>query len=67
MNYLKANPGKSQIMLTPKKEASIIIEDTTNKNSSSGKLVGVLINVKLTFNDHISKNTCFGTSISLHE
>ena len=30
-NYLKANPGKSQLLLTSKEEAPITIEDTTIK------------------------------------
>ena len=31
MHYLKANPGKSQLLLTSKEEASITIQDTTIK------------------------------------
>ena len=54
MNY-KTTPGKSQLLLTSKEEASITIEDTTIKNSSSKKLLGVLTDNKLTFNDHVSK------------
>ena len=57
MNYLKANPGKSQLLLTSKDEASIKIADTDIKSSSSKKLLVVLIRNKLTFNKHIS-NLC---------
>ena len=39
MNYLKVNPGKSQILLTSKDEASIKIDDTDIKISSSKKLL----------------------------
>ena len=50
MNYLKANPGKSQLLLTSKDEASIKIADTDIKSSSSKKLLGVLIdNMFLSF------------------
>lgn len=40
-------------------------EDTTIKNSSSKKLPGVLINDKLTFNDHVSK-LCQKASQKVH-
>ena len=40
MNYLKANPDKSQLLLTSKDEASIKIDDTDIKSSSSTKLLG---------------------------
>ena len=35
MSYLKTNPGKSQPLLTSKDEASIKIDDTNIKSSSS--------------------------------
>ena len=43
MNYLKANPGKSQVLLISKDEPSIKIDDTDIKNSSSKTLLGFLI------------------------
>ena len=52
MNYFKANPSKSQLLLTSKEEASI---QSTIKNSSPAKLLGVLIDNKLTFNNHVSE------------
>ena len=55
MNYLKANPDKSQLLVTSKDEVSIKIDDTNIKSSSSKKLLGVLIDNKLTFNEHVSK------------
>ena len=55
MNYLKANTGKSQLLLTSKDETSIKIDDTDIKSSSSKKLLGVIIDNKLTFNEHLSK------------
>ena len=37
MNYLKGNPGKSQLLLTSKVEASVKIDDTNIKSSYSKK------------------------------
>ena len=53
MNYLKANPDKSPVLLTLKDEASIKIDDTI-KSSSSKELLGFSIDKKLTFNEHVS-------------
>ena len=64
-NYLKANPGKCQLLLTSKDEASIKIYDTDIKSSSSKKLLGVIIDNKLTFNEHVSK-FCKKASNRLH-
>ena len=55
MNYLKANPDKSQLLPTSKGEVTIKIDDTDIKSSSSKKLLGVLINNKLTINEHVCK------------
>ena len=65
MDYVKANPGKSQLLLTSKDEASIKIDDTDIKSSSSKKLLGVIIDNKLTFNEHVSK-LCKKASNKLH-
>ena len=65
MNYLKVNPGKSQLLLTSNDEASIKIDDTDIKSSSSKKLLGVIIDNKLTFNEHVSK-LCKKASNKLH-
>ena len=65
MNYLKANPGKSHLLLTSRDEASIKIDDTDIKSSSSKKLLGVIIDNKLTFNEHVSK-LCKKASNKLH-
>ena len=64
-NYLKANPDKSQLLLTSKDEASIKIDDTDIKSTSSRKLLGVLIDNKLTFNKHVFK-LCKKASNKLH-
>ena len=55
MNYLKVNPDKSKLLPTLKDEATIKIDDTDIKSSSSKKLLGVLIDNKLTFNKQVSK------------
>ena len=65
MNYLKANPGKSHLLLTSRDKASIKIDDTDIKSSSSKKLLGVIIDNKLTFNEHVSK-LCKKASNKLH-
>ena len=65
MNYLKANPGKSQLLLTSKDEAFIKIDDTDIKSSSSKKLLGALIDNKFTFNEHVSK-LCKKASNKIH-
>ena len=49
MNYLKANPDKSQLLLTSNDEVSIKIDDTNIKSSSSKELLGVIIDNKLGF------------------
>ena len=65
MNYLKANPDKFQLLLTSKGESSTKIEDTEIKSSSFKKLLGVLIDNKLTFNERVSK-LCKKASNKLH-
>ena len=65
MNYLKANPDKSQLLLTSIDKASIKIGDTDIKSSSSKKLLGVLIDNKLTFSEHVSR-LCKKASNKLH-
>ena len=55
MKYLKANSDKSQLLLTSKDEASTKTDDIDIKSSSSKKLLGVLIDNKLTSNEHVSK------------
>ena len=68
MNNLKANSGKSrllQTMTTSKDEDFIKIDDTYIKNSSSKKLLGVLIDNEVTFNEHVSK-ICKKANNKLH-
>ena len=65
MNYQKANPDKSQLLLTSKDETSIKIDITDIRSSSSKKLLGVLTDNKLTFNKHVSR-LCKKESNKLH-
>ena len=65
ISYLKANPDESQLLLTSKDETSIKIDDTYIKSSSSKKLLGVLMDNKHTFNEHVSK-LCLKASNKLH-
>ena len=70
MNYLKAIPGKSHLLLTSNNEASVellptSIDETDIKSSSSKKLLGVIIDNKLTFNEPVSK-LCKKASNKLH-
>ena len=51
MNYLKANPDKSQLLLTLKVKVSIKIDD----RSSYKNLLEFLIDNKLIFSRHVSK------------
>ena len=51
MNYLKANPDKSQLLLTLKVKVSIKIDDRSSYNN----LLEVLIDNKLIFSRHVSK------------
>ena len=64
MNYLKANPEKSQLLITSKDTASIKIHGTDIKGSSK-KLLGIFIDSKLTFNEHGFK-LCKTASDKLH-
>ena len=52
MNYLKANPGMSQLLLTLKEEARIKL---VLQNSFSKRLLRALLDNKLTFSHYVSK------------
>ena len=65
MNYLKANSDKSQLFVTSKDEVSIKVDGTDIKKSSFKLLLGVLIDSKITFNEHVSK-LCKQANDKLH-
>ena len=65
MNYRKANPDEPQLFLTSKCEITIKIDGTDIKSSFSKKLLGVLIDNKLTIDEHVCK-LCKKASNKLH-
>ena len=52
-NVLIANSGKSHFLTSPYERRSLKIHDSIITSSSSEKLLGVLIDIELTFRDHI--------------
>ena len=56
-NDLKANPDKFQMIIFDKKhqDHTVVIDNITIKNKQSVKLLGLDIDRKLTFHDHITK------------
>ena len=54
-NYLKANPGKSHILLSPNKLEIISIDGFPLAVSSHEKLLGVTIDSELNFKNHIKE------------
>ena len=54
-NYLKANPDKSNLSFTSKEETSIKIEACIIKCNTSKKLLGIIIDNKFNFTEHVSK------------
>ena len=65
-NGLKANPDKFHLLLSdPSEELTIKIDNVEHKNSKSQKLLGITIDNKLTFNDHVTE-ICTKASQKLH-
>ena len=54
-NHLKANPGKSHILLSTKKSEIVSIDGIVLAASSAEKLLGVTINSVLKFQNHITE------------
>ena len=55
---MAANPAKFQVMFLGRKESNTIefkIEDIVLKSTNSVKLLGVIIDCKLNFHQHIEK------------
>ena len=63
-NHLKANPDRSNLLLTSKEGTYIKIEDYITKINTSNKLLGVIIDSKLNFDEQVSKS-CNQTSQKL--
>ena len=65
-NGLKANPNKFHLILSDTcNQLSINIDKSTISNSSSQKLLGIKIDNKMSFNDHVS-DICTKASQKLH-
>ena len=64
-NNFKANASKCHFFLSPYKPVKRKIKGSAIKSSNSGKLLGVTIDSKLSFNDHIA-DLCRKTSQKLH-
>ena len=65
-NKLKANPDKFHLILSDKDtELSLKVDNFTITNSKSERLLGVTIDNKLNFNEHVSK-LCMKASQKLH-
>ena len=52
-NHLKANPGKSHILLSSKKPEIVSVDGISIAASSHEKLLGVTIDSELKFENHI--------------
>ena len=65
-NYLQMNPDKCKLIISNRdKDLSLIIDNDVIECSKSVKLLGVTIDNKLDFNEHISK-LCKKVSTKLH-
>ena len=65
-NGLKANPDKFHLLLSdPNEEFSIKVDNFDLKNSRCQKLLGIQLDNKLTFSDHV-KSVCTKASQKLH-
>ena len=52
---MKANPDKYHFLLTGKKEATLNIDQFQLESSKQQNLLGVIIDNKLTFEQHLNK------------
>ena len=64
-NNFKANASKCHFFLSPHKPVTIKVKESTIESSNSEKLLGVTIDSKLSFDDHITI-LCRKTSQKLH-
>ena len=58
---MKANADKCHLLITTNEEKSISIGGKKIQNSNSEKLIGVIIDNKLSFTEHLHK-ICYKTS-----
>ena len=65
-NHLQMNPDKCKLLISNRsKDISLILENETIECSNSVKLLGIIIDNKLDFNEHVSK-LCKKVSSKLH-
>ena len=64
-NYMKSNNDKCHLLLTSPTETSAKVGDHIIKNSTSVNLLGITIDRKLNFNEHVKK-LCKKASAKLH-
>ena len=64
-NYMKANPGKSHILLSNKKTEKVKINDVVLTSSVEEKLLGITLDSELKFEKHIT-DICSKASQKIH-
>ena len=64
-NYLKANIGKSHVMLTTDNKLKINVKGTPISNEKTVKLSGITVDNKLSFDPHLNL-VCKNVSQKLH-
>ena len=65
INYMKSNADKNHLIVTNYDNASITVDNNVIEGSTSVKLLGVTIDNKLYFDEHVSK-VCKKVSTKLH-
>ena len=64
-NHMKANPGKSNILLSNKKTEKVKINDVVLNSSVEEKLLGITLDSELKYEKHIT-DVCNKTSQKIH-
>ena len=64
-NHLKANPGKSHLLLSTKTPINVSIGDVSLTTSTTETLLGIIIDSELSFDQHLS-SICSKASKKLH-
>ena len=64
-NHMKANPGKSHILLSNKKTEKVKIDDAVLTSSVEEKLLGITLDSELKFENHIT-DICDKASQKIH-
>ena len=64
-NHLKANPGKSHLLLSTKTPINVSIDDVSLTTSTTETLLGIIIDSELSSDQHLS-SICSKASKKLH-